>query len=93
MAEYILKQAVLDALRTEGITLNMRTYKRVQAIKAADVAPVRHGRWIMRGGRFHCSLCDAKAKWDCEGCTGGWSREYTQAESECCPNCGAKMDG
>lgn len=58
----------------------------------AEVAPVRHGRWVIRGGRFRCSVCDAKALWNCDGGIGGWSHEYTQAKSDRCPNCGAKMD-
>lgn len=64
----------------------------LMAISAADVAPVRHGRWIMRGGKFRCSECGAKAAWEKEGGTGGFSFEYTQVKSPCCPNCGARMD-
>lgn len=62
-------------------------------LPAADVAPVRHGRWIMRGGKFRCSECDAKANWKREGGTGGFSFEYEQIKSTYCHNCGAKMDG
>ena len=55
----------------------------------ADVAPVRHGRWvewwppkhmILTGEEmlYRCSLCDAK---------------YSDKENmRFCPNCGAKMD-
>ena len=61
------------------------------SIPAADVAPVRHGRWIMRGGKLHCSNCDSlaplKRGWE-DGCT---TYEYTA--SRYCPNCGVKMDG
>lgn len=59
----------------------------------ADVAPVRHGRWYSRGGRFRCSVCDNKAFLKDIGGTGGWSHEYEQQKSPYCPNCGAKMDG
>lgn len=58
----------------------------------AGVAPVVHGRWITRGGRFRCSVCDAKARWIREGATGGWSYEFIQDKSPYCPSCGAKMD-
>lgn len=64
----------------------------LEAVPVADVAPVVHGRWFMRGGRFRCSVCDAKSKWNYEGGTGGWSHEYEQAKTPYCPNCGAKMD-
>lgn len=52
-------------------------------IPAADVEPVRHGRWgNKRGGFFEfasCSLCGEVAP------TAGTTPNY-------CPSCGAKMD-
>lgn len=60
---------------------------------AADVVVVRHGKWIMRGGRFRCSECDGKALMQDVGGTGGFSREFEQVKSDICPHCGAKMDG
>ena len=48
---------------------------------AADVAPVRHGRWI------HYPDCGVTK---CSHC--GWSIEECW-ESKRCPECGAKMDG
>lgn len=64
----------------------------ILALPAADVAPVRHGQWIMRGGLFRCSECDGKARWKKSGGTGGWSCECEQDKSPFCPHCGAKMD-
>lgn len=58
-----------------------------------DAAPVKHGRWYNRGGRFRCSVCDNKTLLKDIGGTGGWSHEYEQQKSPYCPNCGAKMDG
>ena len=54
----------------------------IKGMKAADVAPVRHGRWLpfhstAAGDIQYCSACEI-------GCT--WKPNY-------CPNCGAKMDG
>lgn len=47
---------------------------------AADVAPVRHGRWVCVDTEneqfFICNRCKRKEYW----------------ESKFCPNCGAKMD-
>lgn len=63
-----------------------------KALPAAEVEPVRHGYWFLRGGRFRCSVCDGKALWNCDGGTGGYRCEYTQAESSRCPHCGAIMD-
>ena len=56
----------------------------LQKIPAADVEPVRHGRWIIRRGqdwpewaiRIVCSECGL----------------VTGEKSKYCPNCGAKMD-
>ena len=51
---------------------------------AADVAPVRHGRWVNESFYTHCSVCGNMAIYD----------KYGQdVESDYCPNCGAKMDG
>ena len=54
----------------------------IHSEKAADVAPVRHGRWLpfhstAAGDIQYCSACEI-------GCT---------LKPNYCPNCGAKMDG
>lgn len=58
---------------------------------APAVDPHEHGRWIMLGGKLHCSNCEdlapLKRGWE-DGCT---TYEYTA--SRYCPNCGVKMDG
>ena len=55
--------------------------KLIDEIPAADVAPVRHGRWIMHDDEFgltcECSVCHIE----------------TMGDGNYCPNCGAKMDG
>ena len=51
------------------------------ALPAADVVPVRHGRWISEPGHIpHCSEC------------GRYSDDADTGEAICCPFCGAKMD-
>lgn len=52
----------------------------INAIPAADVAPVVHGRWIEENGFQICSECGEEHAWD----------EYRAAY---CDVCGAKMDG
>ena len=57
---------------------------------AADVAPVRHGRWIepsrlyYDAKQYECSLCCSDTFWKKHSIT----EKYPH-----CPNCGAKMDG
>ena len=56
----------------------------IEAIQLADVAPVRHGRWVQTKAPFMnecevCSVCGYRTVW-------GHRYNY-------CPNCGAKMDG
>ena len=55
--------------------------RRLLSIPAADVAPVRHGRWM-------CVDTDTEQFFLCNRCK---KKEYW--ESNYCPNCGAKMDG
>ena len=64
----------------------------VNGVPAADVEPVVHGYWYLRGGRPCCSVCNTKALWKDEGGTGGFSHEYVGAKSKRCPECGARMD-
>lgn len=58
----------------------------IDAIPAADVAPVRHGRWIKPvpgDGENYCSVCKAEQL---------WFYGYGYLEPNYCPNCGARMD-
>ena len=79
MAEYIEREALMKYADTQpgGLISN----KSIQFFQAADVAPVRHGRWIDAReycGDYMCSNCEAL---------------YGTNKFNYCPNCGAKMDG
>lgn len=53
----------------------------IEKIPSADVAPVRHGRWIASHDEFcACSICKYPVYV-------GWN------QTNYCPSCGAKMDG
>ena len=57
----------------------------IKGMKAADVAPVRHGRW--EPGNPICPVCGENKFKDLDAdiwCD--WMPDF-------CPNCGAKMDG
>ena len=52
-------------------------YQRLKEIPAADVAPVRHGKWLEHRTWAKCSECEYLI---------GFETTY-------CPNCGARKDG
>ena len=64
-------------------------YLAIDNAPTADVAPVRHGRWIYIGkyGEYECSVCHG-IDTDCSDYYGS----HVVTEQEYCPNCGAKMD-
>ena len=92
MAEYIEREAVVQYLLkcADGYsyieTPTEQTIKAINAIPAADVVPVRHGRWIVDDitGLVKCSECDNDAPLDTTG-GGQWRSPF-------CQSCGAKMD-
>lgn len=63
----------------------------IEDAPAADVAPVRHGRWIRPHWKNNNYCCD------CSECGGeAMHRDYQWNKNgvyPICPNCGAKMDG
>lgn len=86
MDEYIERGAAIKSLLNDSP--EQVCYSREDAadciryMDAADVAPVRHGRWKCHGdcGVTECSVC-------------GWSIEEYVGDYVYCPNCGAKMGG
>ena len=81
MPEYIEREKVLSkAAPVEGCFSDMISAYDVIMLPAADVAPVRHGRWIASHDEFcACSICKSPVYV-------GWN------QTKYCPNCGAKMD-
>lgn len=84
MAEYIEREDVLSKLLEYGIGWGAAKVKGViQSIPAADVQPVRHGRWIKTIGEngvtsaCRCNLCGFE--------------DNRFSLFNYCPNCGAKM--
>lgn len=86
MAEYIKRETVINHLdacmdtiwKPEIVALKCF----VEGIPAADVAPVRHGKWMPFHAEFagdiqYCSVCEI----------GFADRTFY------CPHCGAVMDG
>lgn len=90
MTEYINRQEFLDIISERnrdtcnGKLSCLQMKRMVEGIPAADVTPVRHGRWVTEvertGNYAHCSMCDCRCR--------GYTPHYKY-----CPNCGARMDG
>ena len=95
MDEYIKRGYAVDAVLdvycdTPDIDLSCEKFEAaILKIQAADVVPVRHGRWIepprlyYGAKQYECSLCYSDMFWNKHGIT----EKYPY-----CPNCGAKMD-
>lgn len=91
MAEYIEREDLLELYRMDDPVLNENGHvplpvirQNIMDIPAADVAPVRHGRWkcnkpcpVCGMDRFEGLDADIWADW----------------EPPYCPNCGADMRG
>ena len=84
MDEYIERKAIRDALY-DADAITMSGIKILNQFPVADVAPVRHGRWV--DGDPYCPICrkDKFIGLDADVWS-DWQPDY-------CPNCGAKMDG
>jgi hypothetical protein len=106
MAEYLEREALLKSLTQEckdcdnnfGYDCEECDYAHamlyVKAEKAADVQPVKRGRWDFQGYQlFKCTNCKEMFTQD--------QLEAMQNHKDCeewtfpnfCPNCGARMDG
>ena len=86
MAEYIEREAALREAESRIMwgASAAAVYESIRDVPAADVAPVRHGRWI--NGDQYCPICkkDNFRGLDAD-IWSDWKPDY-------CPNCGAKMD-
>ena len=83
MAEYIERQKVIDITAETGA---LETQRRVQALPAADVAPVVHAKWEFNGICTSCSACGSNKP------TKAHDHKLASREVRFCYFCGAKMD-
>ena len=84
MAEYVEREKVLSkAAPVEGCFSDMISAYDVIMLPAADVAPVRHGRWGTHSDRPDSLICSV--------CNCGFDM-WKHDPHNYCPNCGAKMD-
>ena len=108
MTEYIEREAISEEIRKyyyknppnfsygEGFDRGLdRAQRAILDAPSADVAPVRHGKWISltecANEGVYCSICKKKVwKSDYALCS---HKSRNKLRSDYCPNCGAKMDG
>ena len=94
MAECIERKAAIKAIQRQRGPNNSVAQNRLLAlavhdvlqIAAADVAPVRHGRWVMSSDRPDTIICTC-----CDSAFDVWKADIKRHHYY--PNCGAKMDG
>ena len=86
MTEYIERKALRDTLY-DADAITMSGVKILNQFPCADVAPVRHGRWVSVPHKLArvCSVCNR-------------DEPYKFADTDAdvydyCPHCGAKLDG
>lgn len=107
MAEYIEREALQNLFNNVSTSLLSRgelakdvehmvraflmVTEMIQDAPAADVAPVRHGRWV------HCRYENCSEQFEIVKCSCCGHEAYAMAfyvrGGNYCPNCGARMDG
>lgn len=99
MSDYIKREDAIGIVKNlkrfscfgdDGFVQIPMVYCELMKVTSADVAPVRHGRWIgcTSSPHWKCSMCGTKASI--------WFDEFDEIcewLSDYCPNCGARMDG
>ena len=84
MAEYIERSAAIKAAK-HAWAKGLEPSQYIEALPAADVAPVVPGRWEHLGGdEWCCSACGFVITTE-----GSWDKPTKKY----CEDCGAKMDG
>ena len=86
MTEYIERKALRDTLY-DADAITMSGVKILNQFPSADVAPVRHGRWVSVPHKLArvCSACNRDEPY-----------KFADIDADVydyCPSCGAKMDG
>ena len=84
MSEYIERSAAIEAAK-HAWAKGLEPSQYIEALPAADVAPVVHTRWAHLGGdEWCCSACGFVITTE-----GSWDKPTKKF----CEDCGAKIDG
>ena len=91
MKEYIEKAALLENLNHAGILSGFVKFK-IERFPAADVAEVRHGRWIGIEYDGYADGCPVYDLWECSECGEEVRGEDVPDTHPWCHACGTRMD-
>ena len=83
MAEYIDKQAAIAAIKKD-IMGGLNYESILKKIPAADVQPVKRGRWVFNKPPDDWIM----SLYTCDQCS-----HVEEGKPNYCPNCGARIDG
>jgi hypothetical protein len=85
MAEYIERSAAIEAAK-HAWAKGLEPSQYIEALPAADVAPVVHAEWVVCGDGDN-------VPWMCSHCGKTTAHKYKVMYGKYCPHCWAKMDG
>ena len=89
MSEYIEREALKVMFSSDNKPLETAICSVIDAVPAADVAPVVPGEWILVGTNEHDYETSVEEK--CSLCGRYVYRCDTQPQDNFCPHCGADM--
>ena len=99
MSDYISREAAVKIAQKYGLVNGSALGRHtgladciaveIDGLPAADVEPVRHGRWIQPSWIYY-----GAKQYVCDQCKDDeyWRKRCLHYKEKCCPNCGAKMD-
>ena len=90
MDEYIKREAVVEVIMSEPPDAHYPQWyvDKIKRIPAADVAPVRHAKWVDN----HCTACGMMPMGDEMWKNRDFEPPLFERFMDYCPNCGAIMD-
>ena len=99
MTEYLEKAALVRILRAKAEMGRLSEYsvcfdnvaKMIELLPAADVAEVKHGKWIQEQIKIE-NMSIVRYRHTCSECGGQADFLLRELHYSYCPHCGAKMD-